>query len=328
MDPVSEFLACQDGLIARSQALLVISVSTLRHQLGRRWMIVLPGVYAGFTGALSDRQRKRAALLYAGKRALLADVTSLADLGVRFVPQQRSIHVQIPSVEHRASRGFVVVRRTHRLPPSRLLNGLPYCPPERALVEASARLGDQRTARAMIADAVQRQIAHLDGLEAELPHLSGRGSGVARRAISDVLAGARSAPECDFLDLCRRDRRLPEPLTNPLLRLPGGRTISPDALFLDAGLVHETNGRGPHAHEDGFEDMQERHDAMTTAGLTVLHNAPRQLRLEGTRVTSEVLACYQRLAGRGLPPGVILLRKGPPRQPLVCHIEAAIATPM
>jgi hypothetical protein len=302
-------LGRQDRLITRPQALTVLSVGSLRHLLARRWRIVLPGVYAGFTGDLSDRQRKRAALLYAGELAQLADVTSLIDQQVRYVPAESAIHVLIPSAEHRASHGFVTVRRTHRLPRPRVVAGLPYCPPERALVEASARLGDLRTARAMMSDAAQRRIADLARLERELPHLSGRGSGIARTAVIDVLAGGRSAPELDFLDLCKTYSELPRPLVNPLVRLPDGRLISPDALFVDAGLVHETNGRGPHADEDPFEDMQARHDTMTTAGLVVLHNSPRQIGRDSQRVMAEVIACHRRLAGRGLPAGVTLVRE-------------------
>ena len=53
--------------------------------------------------------------------------------------------------------------------------------------------------------------------------------------------------------------------------------------------------------------MQERHDAMTTAGLTVLHNSPRRIRARGETVLREFEACYRANAGRGLPPGVLLL---------------------
>jgi hypothetical protein len=102
-------------------------------------------------------------------------------------------------------------------------------------------------------------------------------------------------------------RELPPLLYNRRLKLPGGRVIVPDALALEAGLVHETNGRGPHEREDLFESMQERHDAMTTAGLTVLHNSPRRLRARGQTVIGEFCVCYLANAGRGLPPGVVLL---------------------
>jgi very-short-patch-repair endonuclease len=86
--------------------------------------------------------------------------------------------------------------------------------------------------------------------------------------------------------------------------LPCGRLISPDALFLASAVIHETNGRGPHARADLFEDMQERHDVLTAAGFTVLHNPPSRLLRQPREVLSEVERCHLREDGRGLPSGV------------------------
>jgi hypothetical protein len=303
----------QDHILRRTQALEEMSLDKMRHMLGRDWQVLLPGVYAAFTGSPSERQRLRAALLYAGDDSMLADATALRRYGVRYLPADNEIHVLIPAAVKRASRDRVLVRRTHRLPPPRLIGGLPYCPPERALVELAARICDRRCATAVIADAVQRKIAVPERLLVELPHLTVRGAAVARAAVSDVLGlGARSAPEVDFLGMCAGVPELPAPLVNPLLELPSGVRVSPDALFYDAAVVHETNGRGPHGDEDQFESMQLRHDTMTEAGLIVLHNSPRALLRDSDRVMREVLTCVRRHAGRGLPPGVVLLREGPP----------------
>jgi hypothetical protein len=297
-----------------------MSLAELRHHLSRDWQVVLPGVYAAFSGTVSERQRLRAALLYAGEKAMLADATALDGYRVRYLPAHPEIYVLIPAAVKRASRDGVVVRRTHRMPPPRTLAGLPYCPPERALIEFAARMCDRRTARAVIADAVQRKIVVPEGLLRELPHVTGRGAGLVRAAAEDVLGrGARSAPEADFLDLCAAVPELPTPLVNPLLQLPDGMKVSPDSLFYGAAVVHETNGRGPHGDEDAFESMQVRHDAMTAAGLVVLHNSPRSLLLEPDRVMRELLVCVHRHDGRGLPPGVILLREGPPGSPWLPH---------
>jgi very-short-patch-repair endonuclease len=84
--------------------------------------------------------------------------------------------------------------------------------------------------------------------------------------------------------------------------------VSPDALFVDAGLIHETNGRAFHAADDVFEEMQERNDALVAAGLTVLHNSPRRILADPSNVRAEVERCYQRLRGNGLPPGVVVVR--------------------
>ena len=115
--------------------------------------------------------------------------------------------------------------------------------------------------------------------------------------------------ELDFLKLSRSSRILPEPQLNWLLELPNGRLISPDALYDDAAVVHETNGRDPHGDENPFESMQARHDALTTAGFAVLHNSPRQIRVESRRIITEVESLYSSRRGMGLPPGVKVLRR-------------------
>jgi hypothetical protein len=113
--------------------------------------------------------------------------------------------------------------------------------------------------------------------------------------------------EVDFLVLVALSSILPTPLCNVLLRLPSGRLISPDALFESSAVIHETNGREPHARADRFEDMQERHDALTAAGFVVLHNSPRRLLTSPREALAEVERCHQRYDGRGLPLGVTIV---------------------
>jgi hypothetical protein len=234
----------------------------------------------------------------------------LEQYGVRYLPPDPLIYLLIPSSDTRTSRDGVTVRRTHRLPAAQVVNGLRCSPASRALAEFAARSGDDRLACAVLADAVQRRIARSGDLVEELSHVTGRGAGVARRVGEWIAAGARSAPEVDFLELCKRSRILPEPLVNPLVELASGIRISPDALFVEAALIHETNGREHHAADDRFDGMQARHGAMTAAGFTVLHSSPRQLRDQAGRVLREVENCYLRDRGRGLPAGVRILRAG------------------
>lgn len=301
----------QDELITRVQALTFISLSALRHRLAADWTMVLPGVYLTHRHALTDRQRNRAGLLYTGTSGQLADVTSLIAHGIRDVPPTDTSFLLIPATEHRANKPLATIRRTHRLPSPVMIDGLPHCPLGRSLADAAARIGVQQTARALIADAVQRQLVAASELQAELPHLAGRGAGVARRAINDIVGGARSAPECEFLDLCAGVRGLPPPWPNSLIRLPDGRMISPDALWEDARLIHETNSRRWHADEDQFESTQERAAALTAAGFVVVGSTPRQIRTERQRIARQITTLYRENAGRGMPAAVIVIRQRP-----------------
>jgi hypothetical protein len=313
MDAIIEQIAQQqDGLISRAQALTVMSQPQISSRLGRRWQVVLPGIYAIFTGSLAPRQRLRAALMHGGAGAMVNDVTALEAYRLPYVPPDRQCRVLVPAQVQRSSRDFVVVRRTTRPPRASMIAGLPVVPVSRALCEFGARWNDERESFAVWAAAVQRGWVSIDELTGEIEASPNRGKPRLMRAFQKLAVGLRSAPEADFRQLLALAPELPQPLWNCLLQLPDGRVASPDALFADAALIHETNGREFHAGQDDFEDMQRRHDALVVAGFTVLHNSPARIGQHGRDVISEVASCHRRLVGRGMPAGVVLLRSGPP----------------
>jgi hypothetical protein len=301
----------QDGLITRQQALAFLPDNLLRTRLGRHWHVVLPGVYACDHRPLSDRQRLRAALLYAGPESMINDVSALRLLGIPFVPDEPDVHVLIPDTVQRLSRQFVVSKRSWRLPEPVLVDGLPTAPLHRALCEFGARHEGERDSLAVIAAAVQQRQVSLDEVVAEAHAGQARGRARLLRVLAPIECGVRSAPEADFRALVARSRVLPTPLWNSLIELPDGARFSPDALFPDAAVVHEVNGRQFHAPEPVFDAMQRRNDALVAAGFTVLHNTPRRLRVDPRQVIRELEAVYRRHSGRGLPSGVKLLRHGP-----------------
>jgi hypothetical protein len=249
------------------------------------------------------------AQLYAGSRSAIDAADACRWYGLRAVAvDEARVHVVEPWGEPARSAGFVVVRRT--LTPLSVVRShhLRFVDAATAVVSATRHMRADRPVLAALSDALQRNVTSYDDLMRAHIQGSPRNARRADIALRYLAEGARSAPEADFLALASASPILPGPTCNALLRLPDGRLISPDALFLDAGLVHETNGRIAHQREDLFDDMQERHDAMTTAGLTALHNSPRRLALHGREIISQVERCYTRDAGRGLPPGVTLVR--------------------
>jgi hypothetical protein len=311
MDGLRHILAAQDAIITRQQALSVLTPGRLERLLGRQWRVIFPGVYAAQTGPLTAKQKARAALLYGGPDAQLDDLSSLTRHSVRYLPADDREFVLIPAEQKRQSREFVVVRRTFYLPKPLLAPGrMPITPLSRALADYALRHDDARQVRAVLMSAVQRQQVTVAELDSEVATASSRGLKRYVRVLEELRAGVRSVGEGDVRRLCARSKILPPPLFNPLLRLPDGRKISPDLLIEEAALVHETNGRQPHyEEEDAFDGMQERHDAMTTAGLTALHNSPRLIATAGPRILRELEAIYLRDRGRGLPPGVVILHR-------------------
>jgi hypothetical protein len=309
---IEMLLKRQDRMITRQQALQLMTQAEITARLGRYWQVILPGVYAAFTGALTGSQTCRAALLHAGEGAMLNDLAALRAYRMPNLPPDPLTRVLVADTVQVSSRDFVVVRRTTRLPQPVTIAGLPVAPIGRALCEFAARHSEQRDAFAVVACAVQERRVSITRLIEETERGPTRGRPRLVRILERLEAGVRSVPEDDFRVLVQGSAVLPEPMWNPLLELQDGRKISPDALFKDSGLVHETNGRKYHGGFDDFDDMQERSDALVTAGLTVLHNAPRRIRDEGQDVIAQVEKCHLRLAGQGLPVGVVLLRPGPP----------------
>jgi hypothetical protein len=253
-----------------------------------------------------------AAQLYCGNGVRFTDRVVLEAFGIRFLPDEDPEQLQalIPWEQTRKSLSFLKVTRTRFLPEPQWVNGFPTTPLARALVDFGLRARDERVVLGVLADAVQRNKVSVGALEKALRIAPKQGRAATAAAIEALRAGIRSVPEQDFRAIAQ-GVRTPPVLFNPLLQLPSGRRISPDALIEQCGLVHETNGRLAHAEDDLFESMQERHDVMTAAGLTALHNPPRRLLSDSRLVAIEWRQCARRQAGLGLPPGVSVLRRGP-----------------
>ncbi len=257
---------------------------------------------------------------------MLSDTSALQLHGLPFVPDEPEVRVLTPATVQRLSRQFVVTKRSSRLPEPVVVQGLPTAPLTRALCEFALRHESERDALAVLAAAVQQERVTLTTLVAEAAAGQARGKPRLQRVLQQLALGVRSAPEADFMQLVGRSRVLPAPLWNCLVQLPDGKRLSPDALFEDAALVHEVNGRRFHAPdmagEDTFEHMQRRHDVLVAAGFVVLHNSPRRLMTDSHGLMRELETVYLRYAGRGLPAGVTLLRLGPGTQ---CHIASPIS---
>lgn len=318
-DPLNDLFSRQDGVITRQQALRYVSDDTIAGRLGKTWRVLLPGIYSMTTDKPTRHQLLRAGLLFGGPTAQLSDVTALQQHQLFDQSIECPVHLLVSSSTQRASRDFVVIRRTTRLPDPDRIGGLPAAPPYRAVCEYILRTPDYWDGLAVASAALQRRRICLDELDSELSAGPAKGRPRLRRVVENLRAGIRSAPEGAFRDLYCTCRSLPQALWNPLIELPGGVRISPDCLVVDAGLVHEVNGRKHHAEAeaglDAFVDMQRRADIMIAADLRVLSNAPVRIFREGASVISEFTTVYRRERGRGLPAGVRILRPGPPGTP-------------
>ena len=324
---VFRIAAAQDGLITRSQALAAgVSIGALRHAVrpGGPWQRVVPGVYATFTGPLQDIHRLRTAELVVGAEGMITGPWACRRWGLRYGPDPgETVDVLLDRRRDRGHVRFVRVIRTSHLPePRRCIDDARFqelrrsgpplelifdgtvaspgvvtmAPPARAVVDTvvHARLPpDLRDTRALMCEVVQRRHATVAELRAEVDAAPRRGGALARRVITDIEAGCRSAPECELRDLVLTSPVLPEPRWNRVL--PGQRGIVPDACWQQARLVVEVDSRSYHGFGDAPQRTEERRARYATLGWRVLPVSPARLRSEPQAVLREIEAAY--LAG-------------------------------
>lgn len=243
---------------------------------------LLPEVYLTHPGEASRRQLLIAALLLVGPDAAIDGADACRFHGIKAIAiDDRHVYVVVPWGSTARSTGYVVVRRT--LAPIIVVSTelLRYVDPATAVIAATRRMKSRRSVLAALSDALQRRIVTYDDLVRARVQGPPRNSRPADEALEHLGAGTRSAPEADFRALVLASTVLPTVEYNVWLRLSCGRVVCVDALIESSAVIHETNGRSAHVREDLFEDMQERHDAMTTNGFTVLHNPPSRIRLRG-----------------------------------------------
>lgn len=303
---LAETLAAQDGLITRRQALDVgMTPEALRHAIrpDGPWQRLAPGLYAAFTGQLSQGQRLRAALLVAGPNAMISGADSCRAHGLRYVPEQSSPLLLVPGGVKRRPP-FAVVRRVVVVPQPRVLGGLPVAPIARAVVDAARRdpvLHPEglslQDVRALVCESVQRQLTTPERLSEQLRQARRNGSGHLRTAVDDVTAGCWSAPECELRDLIRTSHVLPEPNWNT--PLPGLPQIIPDGWWREARLVAEVDSDEYHGYGVAPEQTQQRHAEMIAAGWTVMGIGPRRIRRAPRNVLAQLESAYRCGLGHG-----------------------------
>lgn len=337
----------QDDLITRAQALAVgVTKEAIRHAIGERggWQVVLPGIYATFTGPAQSLHRHRAAVLYGGTDAVITGGAACRLYRLRYVVDDGHIDVLVPKWRQRRDTGFVRLHRTVRLPQPRLWLGtddpsgddvdkliraehedhdpvaagarrwqLPLAPPARAAMDevrfrylATNRAFHGRVpirdrwrliqdARALLCEVVQRRWAVVADLLVELDAVS-RGTAIARLAMDDLVAGCRSAPECELRDLIRTSKILPEPRWNR--PLPGHKPdrrqdeLTPDACLREARLVVEVDSVEWHRIGPRQEQTEKRRARYAELGWLVISVSPHRIRNEPNAVLRDIERTY------------------------------------
>ncbi|MEU6536420.1 hypothetical protein [Streptomyces sp. NPDC047000] len=289
----------------RSQGFSAAELSR-RCRPGGGWQQLLPGVFLLRPGSPTGEERLRAVLMYAARRAaggkvpsqpgpeardrrppvsadaVLTGAAALALHGFACVPPPESldrIDVLVPRQRRLRSAGCARVIRTADLPEPRQITGLPVAPVPRALADAVAALRDAGAVRLLLAEAVRgghcEPAAVVEALTAakllDRPHVVG--------AVEALQAESRALAEERLYGMVRA-YRLPAPVWNVDLRLPGGPALGAlDAYWPDEAVALELDTRPPHREDDApWPEYARKRERLERLGITVVRVTPRRLR--------------------------------------------------
>ncbi|KAA0021951.1 hypothetical protein [Antrihabitans cavernicola] len=275
------------------------STISARCQPGGPWRRVLPGVISLFTGYLTARQRSIAAVVYAGPGAMLSGRAALAEYGVG--RHSGDVQVLVSAGRRVQSAGFVVIERTTRMPDAVDRAGIPCAPITRSVLDAARRCTTVDSARALIADIVQRGAASPRDLSTELEQGSGRGSALPRTVLREVLANVHSAPEAAARTLWMRSG-LPAMVFNVDVVDADSRFIArPDGWIDAVALAWEIDSFEWHLSPASYQETVQRRNAMQSLGIVVLSSIPRTLKDEPDRVIADLRAHFALASSRPRP---------------------------
>jgi len=279
----------QFGVISLRQADdFGISMSTLQYRTrpGGTWQRIFPGVYLTVSGTPTIDQLDMAALLYAGSPSVITGTAALRRWGTGRQGPDGNVDVLVPVANGVASRDYVRIHRTSRMPPHVALEGeIVLAMPPRAAIDAALSLASTREVRALLADVTLRRLCTVRQLEQELGLSRLRNSARVRVVLGEVKTGTQSAPEGDLRDLIKR-ADLPEPMYNARLYVDAKLIGRPDAWWPQAGLAVEVDSRTWHWPVELWERTMDRQSRLGAAGIRVLHFSPAQISSEPDRVAA------------------------------------------
>jgi very-short-patch-repair endonuclease len=278
--------------VARGSDLRAAGLS--RHTLSSRlrngaWQRVLPDIVVAHSGPLSLRERRHAALLFAGEGSMLSHRSAAAIHGLG--ETERSIEVTIAHGRHIRGRDFVTVHQSARLCRWVYRSGVPVTTVARTVVDLAATSRRLDDVRATVSRVVQQRATTIDELYAEFELAPRQGSALLATALEEVAAGSRSAAESLFLRLVRR-ARLPAPQLNAPIRTSGGLFYA-DALWEEERLIVEIDGAAWHLDAAAWRRDLRRQNLLLNAGYRVLRFPAHRLREDPAGVIAEVTAALR-----------------------------------
>jgi hypothetical protein len=300
-DCLRDTVSLQEGIVTRQQALAAgLSRDAIKARLdGGRWQRLHPGIYAVFTGEPSRRARLWAAVLYAGRDAMLSHQTAAEADGLD--TRRGAIHVTVPAARTvRAASGMVIHRRARagdirhpsRLPPRPRI--------EETVLDLAAAARSYDEAYGWLCRACADRLTTPGKLrEAMAGRRKLRWRQVLAACIDEIAGGVFSGLELRYLRNVERAHGLPV-AARQAKATSNGRNEYRDILYRDYGVAVETDGRAAHPVSAWPRDAA-RDNAAAARGLVTLRYPWRPVTSEPCRVAAEVAAALRHRGWQGSP---------------------------
>lgn len=262
-----------------------------------RWQEALPGVFVSHSGPLTQAERWRAALYYAGPGTVLSHRSALAAWGARIrepaaarrvagvrgdfsAPDEGGlVEVTVPHGRHVLSRSFVVVHQSRRpVAEGFVVDRLPVAPPARAAVDTAITSSRGADVDHVIAEVLQRALCSVRDLEEEAVALRRRLGPRLQQALGDARRGMRSVGEADLRRAIGM-AGVPEPEWGAPIETPSG-TYFVDAYWRRARVAAEADGAAFHLSAEDWSADLRRQNALQSVRVTLFRYPVRRLRAE------------------------------------------------
>ena len=295
VDELRDLILSQEAMVARRQLNEYgVDADRVRNEIAaRRWVERTPRVISTTTGELTLAQQEWRAILHAGPRSMLANLSAAARFGLSgwerpWVSVMVDDELSFEPVEgvdfFRSRRPFALLRAPRP--------GIPVCQLEPAVLLWAGYEATNKAAHGVVAAVVQQRLTTAGRLSAWIDQLRPlRRAKPLKRTLEFVAAGAHSGAELELGRLCRRFGIRP-PDRQRQRKDRSGRTRWTDAEWdLPDGttLVLEIDGA---FHMDVLQagDDAKRSRRLTTRTRVVVRCTAYELTHEGSEVAGDLIA--------------------------------------
>jgi hypothetical protein len=293
----------QNGVISRSQAIRAgLTVDMIKFRvISDRWRQIHPGVYATFTGAPGRGAQLWAAVLSAGRGAVLshetaAELHGLADKSADrvhvTVPVQRKV-IPVSGVRiHRSVRALEAAQG-HSFPPRTRI--------EETVLDLTQTAATFDDVCGWVTRAFARDLTDEARLSAAITQRTKlRWRADLHELIVAAASGDHSVLEFRYERDVERAHGLPTPSRQVPFAGPGSRRGRRDRVYEDYAVVVELDGQLAHPEENKWQDKA-RDNAAAVAGKQTLRYGWTDVRRQPCATAAQVATVLRVHGWQGLP---------------------------